>query len=122
MIPRGRAKDFIAQFSGKPGYPLTKEGLKALVDTLEKSARDESHARRIVEDLHLDRNGNSPFAPKPGDITRVAIATDDKPREIGCADCIDGFRSVKRKTETPWGVREDDFSVPCHCRIKAAAA
>lgn len=70
MIPRPYAKQLVARFSGKQGYPKTTEGLRALIDAFERAPYDKVHADSIAEDLEIETH----FSPEPSEVYRVARA------------------------------------------------
>ena len=83
----------VAEWSGTIGYPMTREGLARLIDTFQKVAESEAHARQIVEDLQAD----SIYCPRPAEIRRLAIAI-QSPADTkikGCWKCDHtGFREA----------------------------
>ena len=93
-ITKKFAAGCVAEWSGTIGYPLTREGLARLIETFQKVAESEAHARQIVEDLQAD----SIYCPRPAEIRRVAIAIQSPSADTkikGCWKCDHtGFREA----------------------------
>lgn len=78
MISHDDAVKLVASFSALPFYhTVTKEGLAAMVATVERFVESESHAAAVKEELIFGDH-----VPSPGDIRTAALATKPKAEDF----------------------------------------
>lgn len=80
---RKHCKGQIMRFSGLPFFPLTEEGLRELVDALERWTLTEAHATAVVDELSEE----SQRCPTPASIRGVAYAKRPPSPSNGCSVC-----------------------------------
>ncbi len=109
MIPRPLARQLVARFSGKLGYPQTNEGRAALIDAFEKAPGNATQAADVADDLQVDTK----YCPDVSEVWRAARALKE-PKQIGCDDCDGtGWRYVE---SSPHNGHAYTAVEPCHCR------
>lgn len=102
MIERKTATELIRRFGGMPMTP-DKDGMGLRIDTLERHARSESHARAVVESLVE----SCQFFPTCADVVQMCASVEDpasnaaRSRAKACPHCMgDGWISV----DGPYGL------------------
>lgn len=85
MISTQQAQAKVFRLSGTRDFPQRAEGIKELVDTLQRESRDDAHAKRIIDAWLLENR----FAPTPADLRALALQTDREriPRYWECGTC-----------------------------------
>ncbi len=73
----------ILRLHGHRGFPLTREGLKDLVDALESSGSEKA-ATGIMDDV-IDGLGREDWIPSASEFRRMAER--ERPTQFGCSKC-----------------------------------
>ncbi len=100
-IERSSARSLVARFSGKQGYPWTKEGRKALIDAFQNAPENAKQAADVADDLQVDTK----YCPDVSEVWRAARALKSEKR-IGCEKC----------NHTGWKMVRPG-SYPCGCSV-----
>ena len=112
MIPRPRARQLVARFSGKLGYPKTREGLTALIDAFENAPDSARQAADVADDLQVETK----YCPDVSEVWRAARALKTE-KQIGCDECDDGWVQVLEEAKPGYPPPVER----CHCRVAKAA-